>query len=63
MQIKERWAYKGGRTECFIAEFNALKNEKYPHLYYYDINSSYPNSMRGYMPGKHELTIECKPTV
>ncbi len=46
-QIKEREAFKGGRTEVFKKQWRS-KAPKY--LYYFDRNSSYPASMREVMP-------------
>lgn len=51
---KERFAYKGGRTEVFKKSFKSDFNN---FLYYYDINSSYPSSMTGDMPYKYINTI------
>ncbi len=52
--IKERKAYKGGRTEVFKKEFNNETTDS--KLYYYDINSSYPSSMTEKMPNEHVKT-------
>jgi len=47
----ERLAYKGGRTEVFKKKFST-DNANDKCMYYYDINSSYPSSMRELMPMK-----------
>lgn len=46
----ERESFKGGRTEVFKKQFKGNNNKK---LYYFDINSSYPNSMLSIMPFKY----------
>lgn len=46
----ERNSYKGGRTEVFKKKFTPCTDHK--HLYYYDINSSYPYAMLSDMPVK-----------
>lgn len=53
-QIKEREAYKGGRTEAFKKSFNAVATSR---LKYIDINSSYPYAMTQMMCKKYVKTI------
>jgi hypothetical protein len=58
--IKERLAYKGGRTEVFKKHFSGDKDHP---LYYYDINSSYPSSMVKEMPNKYISSNIVSPTI
>ncbi len=60
--IKERKAFKGGRTDPFKTYFNYIKNDKNKYifdekskkkLYYYDINSAHPSGMTLMMPFKY----------
>lgn len=51
--IKEKLAYKGGRTEVFKKKFISKDGKC---LYYYDINSSYPSCMTKMMPYKYIST-------
>lgn len=53
--IKEREAYKGGRTEKFKNIFEATGDNR---MYYYDVNSSYPYSMTKEMPWKYLRTAK-----
>lgn len=52
---KERFAYKGGRTEVFKKRF--ISNNKDHKLYYFDINSAYPAGMTKQMPYKYTHTL------
>lgn len=58
--IKEKRAYKGGRTEKFKSIFES--KDVNDNLYYFDINSSYPFSMTKLMPYKFikKLTVNNK---
>ena len=55
--IKERAAYKGGRTEKFKNDFTQTDNNKDSNLYYFDINSAYPAGMCGMMPYRYKNTL------
>lgn len=52
---RERLAYKGGRTEKFVNEWNYKDDGVY--VQYADINSSYPASMRSEMPFTYLHTL------
>lgn len=54
--VKERLAYKGGRTEVFKKKF--IDCENLCRLFYLDINSSYPGSMKKHMPLSYITNIE-----
>ena len=51
-QLKEREAYKGGRTEVFKKIFDIDDEKEHKPMSDYDINSSYPYAMTFTMPHK-----------
>lgn len=61
IQLKERNAYKGGRTEVF-KKSSIYTNDQgeniSKYLYYFDINSSYPNAMQYVMPYQFKVCLE-----
>lgn len=65
VQVIERDAYKGGRTEVFKGRFRSMIENGEPTTFLsdLDINSSYPSSMLDKMPIRYIKTVKCEPCI